>query len=183
MRSKYNQLIFRCSILLLSLSLSYFILKSEHFKNLLEVVLPVQFLGEFFAGMLYTSFLTTPVSIAILALIAEEGNPVIAALIAGAGATFGDLLIVKFFRDKLNRDFSMITNHPLIKKADRLLIKYKLEMVKPILGLLVIASPFPDELGLLLLGATDLKINQLIPLTYIMNTIGILLIMLPISLL
>ena len=47
---------------------------------------------------------------------------------------------------------------------------------------IIIASPLPDELGLMLLGASKLTYRQIAILTYIFNTAGILVIVVPISL-
>ena len=44
------------------------------------------------------------------------------------------------------------------------------------LGGIIIASPFPDELGISLLGFTKTKTNAFIPVSLVFNFIGILLI-------
>ena len=43
----------------------------------------------------------------------------------------------------------------------------------PLLGVLIIASPLPDEIGLALLGFSRAKTFQILPIAFIMNFIGI----------
>ena len=120
---------------------------------------------------------------AMIVVLAENNNPIILALLAGMGAVVGDLVIIKFFKEKLSKDVSLITRELQLKKINNFLIKWKLEFITPLIGAIIIASPLPDELGLMMLGASNLKYYQIIILTYLLNTAGILLIVTPINLL
>jgi hypothetical protein len=48
--------------------------------------------------------------------------------------------------------------------------------VMPFLGALIIASPLPDELGLVFLGISKLKTRYFLPLSFVLNFFGILII-------
>lgn len=183
MEFKYKKLILNSLVLFASLSLSWWILKSAQFQNVLEIILPVRFLGDFLAGLFYTSFLTSPISLAMLVVLAEDSNPIFLALIAGLGAALGDFLIVKLFRERLNKEFKEVTHHKFVLKVDNFLAENRLGFVKQALGIIIIASPFPDEIGLFLLGASTLKYKDILIITYVLNTVGILLFSLPFSLL
>lgn len=182
---KYQKLIKNSLILFISLSLAWWVFKSEQIHNLVEVLLPVKFIADILAGVFYTSFLTTPLSLAMLIVLAENNNPILLAVLGGLGAVLGDLIIVKLFKDRIFHDFSSILNNPLIKKTGIFLRKNKLDFLIQVTGVMIIASPFPDELGLMLLGATELKYKEIALLSYLLNTftLGILFITLPINLL
>ena len=53
----------------------------------------------------------------------------------------------------------------------------------PFLGAIIIASPLPDELGLVMLGDSKLKYREIAIISYVLNTAGILLIVVPVNLL
>lgn len=182
MDSKLKKLVFKTLIFAFSLSLAWWLVGSEIFSNLVKMILPLKFVAEFLAGIFYVSFLTAPISVAVLLVLADINNPILTALLAGAGAAFGDLVIVKFFKEKLSKDVDLVTRELQLKKVNNFLIKWKLDFLTPLLGAVIIASPLPDELGLMLLGASKLTYGQITILTYVLNTAGILLIVVPISL-
>lgn len=181
MDRKQKKLLFDTAIFILSLSIAWYLVRSGFLNNLIVAVLPFRFISEFVAGMLYTSFLTSPISVAMIVVLAKSNNPITLALLAGFGAAFMDLLIIKFFREKLSKDMDLVSHELRLKKINNLLIKFKLDFITPVIGAIIIASPLPDELGLVMLGASKLKYHEVAILTYILNTAGILLISLPIN--
>lgn len=182
MSPKIRKLIIKTLIFILSLSLAWYVLKSNSLNLLVEKVLPISFVAEFLAGAFYTSFFTSPISIAMLVILAQKQNPVIIALAAGLGAALVDLLIVKFFKEEVNKDLSFLAKSFRFYLINKLLKLLKLDFLLPFLGALIVASPLPDELGLFLLGASKLKNYQIVLLSFCLNTAGILLIVTPINL-
>lgn len=152
-------------------------------NNFVATVLPLKFISEFTAGILYASFLTSPISIAMLVVLAKSNNPITLAILAGFGAAFADLLIIRFFRKELSKDMDLVSHGLRLKALNNFLKKWKLEFIIPFVGAIIVASPLPDELGLLMLGVSKLKYREILVLTYILNTAGILLIAVPINLL
>lgn len=183
MDPKLKKLLFKTFIFILSLSSAWWLVKSGSLNSLVDTILPVRFLSEILAGMFYTFFLTSPIALAMLIVLAQENNPILTALLAGVGAVLGDFLIVKFFRTEMSSDLKQISKELQLQKIDKFLQKVRLSFLVPVLGALLIASPFPDELGLLMLGVSRLKYREIAVLTYILNTAGILLIVIPINLL
>ena len=183
MTPKIRKLIFKTVIFILSLSLSWYVLKTGSLSPLVEKILPITFLAEFLAGAFYASFFTSPISIAMFVILAQEQNPVILALVAGAGSAFADLLILRFLKDEVSKDLDILTKSFRFFLINKLFKLLKLDFLLPIVGALIVASPLPDELGLFLLGASKMKTNQIILLSYVLNTAGILLIVTPINLL
>ena len=45
--------------------------------------------------------------------------------------------------------------------------------VLPFVGALIIASPFPDEIGLGLMGLSRMRVRDLMIISFVMNAIGI----------
>lgn len=183
MDPKLRKLIAKTALFALSLSFAWWLIKSDYFHSLTLTILPVKFVAEIVAGIFYTSFLTSPVSLAMLVVLAKENNPIQTALLAGLGAAFGDFLIVRFFRSELSSDLNLISRELHLKKINIFLQKLHLDFISPVVGAVIVASPFPDELGMMMLGVSKLKYREIMVLTYILNTAGILLIVLPINLL
>lgn len=183
MDPKLKKLVFKVFVFACSLSLAWWLVSSEIFSNLVNIILPLRFVAEFLAGIFYISTLTAPISVAMLLMLADINNPILTALLAGLGAAFGDLVIVKFFKEKLSKDVNLVSRELQLKSINNFLIKWKLDFATMLVGAMIIASPLPDELGLMLLGASKLTYRQLAILTYILNTAGILLIVVPANLL
>lgn len=178
-----KELIFKAGIFILSLSFAWWLVKSGYLQGLVETVLPLRFIAEITAGLLYAFFPTSPVAVAMLVVLSGANNPIITALLAGFGAVLGDLLILKFFRKELSSDLKLVSRELHLQRVNTLLRKLHLNFLAPFLGAAIVASPFPDELGLLMLGASRLSYRQLAVLTYVLNTAGILLIVVPVNLL
>lgn len=183
MDKKLKKLLFKTVIFIFSLGLAWYLVKSGTLDILVHKILPLAFLAPFLAGCFYTSFLTTPLAIAMFLVLAPGMNPILLALIAGLGACLVDILLIKFLRDHVNSNLVTLTKHFKLFLIKKLLKVLKLDFLIPLLGAIVIASPLPDELGLFLLGESKLKYHQIIILTYIFNTAGILLITISINLL
>lgn len=182
MDSRLRKLLFKTGLFIISISIAWWIIKNGFVHDLIDKVLPIQFLAEFIAGMFYTSFLTSPISVAMLLVIAESNNPIMIALLGGLGAACTDFLIVKFFRNN-SKDVNDFSKQLQFERVYKFLKIYNIDFLIPILGAVIIASPLPDELGLLMLGASKLKYRELFVLTFILNTAGILVIVAPINLL
>lgn len=133
------------------------------------------------AGVFFTSVFTTAPAIAALAVIAHGNSAWQTAFFGAFGSLLGDMFIFKFVRDNVSRDFQFLFNE--IRQEKRWLkIHHRWGELKafrwlvPLIGALIIASPLPDEIGLTILGLSKIKMRVMIPLTYALNFIGILLI-------
>ncbi|MFH1990444.1 MAG: hypothetical protein ABIJ19_01135 [Patescibacteria group bacterium] len=64
-------------------------------------------------------------------------------------------------------------------KSEKLISIFKLRIFRwslAFLGALVIASPLPDELGLMMLGFSKMKTSLFVPVSFLFNSLGILII-------
>jgi hypothetical protein len=79
-----------------------------------------------------------------------------------------------FVRGSLSDGAMMLLNAPMRRRLRFLLHHRLLHWVLPITGAIIIASPLPDELGLALMGFSRMNIALFIPISYVMNFLGIL---------
>lgn len=130
----------------------------------------------FIAGFFFTSLLTlTPAGVAF-AEMAHIAPIFPLAAWGAAGAVCGDLILFFFVRDAISDDMMALLRGPWLRKLKALFKTPFLSWAVPVAGALVIASPLPDEVGLAMLGLSKTDLRFLIPVSYAMNFLGILLI-------
>jgi hypothetical protein len=132
-------------------------------------------IGGFIAGIGFTSTFTTAPATVVLGELARYNHPLLVAVIGGAGALIGDLIIFRFFRDRIAADFGALIGTST-GRLRTLAASPIIRLTLPLLGALIVASPLPDELGLALLGLARLRTAAFIPLSFLLNTAGILVI-------
>jgi uncharacterized membrane protein YeaQ/YmgE (transglycosylase-associated protein family) len=152
------------------------LIKTGTLKSILELS-GVGVFGSFIAGLFFTSVFTVAPATVALGEIAREGEPIfLTVILGGFGAMLGDLLIFRFVKNNLSQDFSALIKY---KARKRLSALFKLKLFRwfiAFLGALVVASPLPDELGLAMMGLTKVKTIIFIPLSFALNSFGILII-------
>jgi uncharacterized membrane protein YdjX (TVP38/TMEM64 family) len=136
------------------------------------------YFGVFIAGLMYTYGFTSGPATAIFLHLANGYNTIIAGLIGGLGALTGDLLIfnlIKFtFMDEINK----LAKTKSIKKINHHTPDKIKTLMFPLIAGFIIASPLPDEIGVSILAISE-KISErmFIAISYILNTAGILMIL------
>jgi hypothetical protein len=164
-------------VLLIAASVSFAVFLAQHdlierFMSLIGSV-PVEALVT---GFFFTSLLTiTPAGVAF----AEMAHTVPTFQLAAwgaAGAVVGDLVLFLFVRDALSDDIMAMLRGSWVRKLKALFKSPFLSWAVPLAGALIIASPLPDEVGLAMLGLSKTDLRFLIPVSYAMNFIGILLV-------
>ena len=148
-----------------------------HTGTIDELINQTYWLGPlqiFIAGLFFTSIFTAAPAIVALSELAITYNSVyIIALFGALGAMCGDLLIYYFSRDSLARDVSNLMSMESRRKW-RHIIHFKLfRWFLSLIGGIVIASPLPDELGLMLMGLSKPKLKTLVPVSLVCNFVGI----------
>lgn len=145
-------------------------------SGLLDVLLRI--LGDgaaasFIAGIFFTSAFTIAPSSVALAHIMQT-TPIFTVASWGAfGALCGDLILFFFIRDRFSEDLKRSLKPSFVKHILSSFHFGFLKWLSPILGALIIASPLPDELGLTLMGLSKMRVTILIPVSYVMNWLGI----------
>jgi len=130
-------------------------------------------LSSLIAGLFFTSaFTIAPASVA-LASIAFVSPVKDVALFGALGAMIGDFAIFLFIRDRFGKDVIAFIKSSQLRIVLRSFHFGFLKWLSPLFGALIIASPLPDELGLALLGLSRTRLILLLPISFIMNFIGI----------
>lgn len=146
--------------------------------GLLSLVKQLGYLGVFIAGLLSVSFFTTAPAIVMLVDLANEFDPIALAIVAGSGAMVGDWILMMFFEDRVIKEL-----RPLLRKLHvhemvaRLRYRYT-SWILVTAGAISLATPIPDEIGVALLGISHFNKAYLLGICFVLNTVGILAIVL-----
>ncbi|MBI5127496.1 hypothetical protein HZA76_03525 [Candidatus Roizmanbacteria bacterium] len=161
----------------LSIIIGLILLNTTLFRELIFNIGNLGYISAFFGGILFVSTFTVSIGTALLLLLAETLHPVEIGIIAGIGAVIGDLTIFHYIRNKnLDAEIKHLVKVLGGDKITHIIHTKYFSWTLPILGALIVASPLPDELGVGLMGISKLKTNQFILLSFILNSIGIFLI-------
>lgn len=172
-RWKYKNL----TLLFLSIIFAFFLSRYEPFHIFLLNLGNYGYIGAFVAGVLFVSTFTVATGAIILLILAERLSPIEIGIIAGLGAVLGDFVIFRFIQDNLAEEVKEIYenidgNHHLQRVFHTKYFSWTL----PVMGALIIASPFPDEIGVSLMGISKMKTYQFLCISFILNALGIFLI-------
>lgn len=160
-----------------SVFFAVFLANTNLLINLLTSTKELELLGSLIAGIFFTSIFTTAPAIATLGEIAQNGSILTTAIIGGLGAVLGDLIIFRFIRDRLSEHIAELVKHQGFTKRTKAIFKLKIfRWFTFLLGGLILASPFPDEIAISMFGFLHLKTRWFIPLSFLFNFLGILLI-------
>lgn len=167
---KYKNL----TLVLLGIALAIVLSKIESFHLFLLHLGNFGYIGALIAGILFVNIFTVSTGALILLILAESLSAIEIGLIAGLGAVIGDLLIFHLVKDNITQELELIYNkidhkHHLVKLLHTKYFSWSL----PVIGALIIASPFPDELGITLMGISKMKTSKFIVVSYLLNSLGI----------
>lgn len=172
-------LLFACSCVA-----SYILVQNGTFESVTHLLNTGGYLSAFFAGLLFSFGFATPFAIGLFIAIAPDVHPLQAALLGGAGALLSDLLLFSFARLSLKDELHRLSLTHLWQRCIGMLHRdhFHPSVRKAVLVLtagLIIASPLPDEIGVTMLGgATRMNGRAFGVLSYALNTLGILVILL-----
>lgn len=135
------------------------------------------YIGVFIAGILFSFGFTAPFAVGFF-LNLSPNNILLAGIIGGLGALTADVMIFKMIKFSFEDEFLKIKKTKTLKKITEFIrtkIGYKIEIyMLYVFAGIVIASPLPDEIGVIMLaGITKIKIMTLTIISFILNTIGI----------
>lgn len=163
-------------IMLISVVLGIFLAQSGILKNILSSASSYVIIGSFLAGMFWTSaFTVVPASVALLE-IARLNSIWPVAIAAAIGAFFADLIIFRFVKDELDDDIMDFIHHTRFH-LHRFHFLWKLKSFRwlfSILGAIILASPLPDDIGLMIMGLSKTNTHFFILTSAFLNFIGIL---------
>lgn len=161
-------------LFLITLSISLLLFTSGILFASITVINNIPLLAEFIAGFLYSSFITSPLAVFMIALLAKSHPPLQIAFIGGVGSMLADLILFKFVRLIFFGSFSPLTQSRHFNKIlARIHRNRSFNYIAPFVGVIIIASPLPDEIGVAIFGLTKLPTITVALLTYIFNMMGI----------
>lgn len=166
------------TLMLVGLVLAFFLADYGPFVDLLLKLKHHQYLGAFLGGVLFVSTFTFGIGTIILTSLSDSFSLVLLAVVAGAGAVFGDLLIFRFVKDRLMEEIAPLFQRFGGDTLSKIFYSHFFSWTLPVLGAIIIASPLPDELGVTLLGIANIKTSKFIGISFALNTIGIFVILL-----
>lgn len=132
-----------------------------------------EILYTFVTGALYSFSFTAGLAVLMFSKITVDvGQLVSLALLAAFGGLLADLLIFRFIKDVLLHELGHHAQ-ALLEKATKAKIT---KILLGVLGAIIIASPFPDEIGLTFMGVSKIKFWELVVLTFAIDFVGALII-------
>lgn len=132
------------------------------------------YVGALIGGIFFAYSFSVGFGVVILLTLAETMPHLLLALVAGFGGMLGDLLVFNLIRKNIKKKITKF--YRLLDKQSflrRILSRKKFRWVLPTLGLLIVASPFPDELGVALIGESEMKESNFKLIAFIFNFLGI----------
>ncbi|MEW6610530.1 MAG: hypothetical protein AB1352_02810 [Patescibacteria group bacterium] len=174
MRLKYPNLLFAALGILVAVILT----QIDAFAALIHRLGAYGYIGAFFAGIFFSSTFTVAIATVTFFYIGETMHPLLAALVGGAGTMCADLFLFRFFRDNLFSEIQLFfVEHHLSHLHPKNVLRSKAFLwLGPVIGSLIILSPLPDEFGIAIFSYYHYNVHKLIPLSFLLNTIGIYLI-------
>jgi hypothetical protein len=164
------------ALLLLSMVVFFFLTRHPLINSFIVQIGDRGYPGAFVTGIFFVSSFTVAPASVVLYHLANNLNSFLVAIFAGAGAVVGDYLIFRFFKDRIIEELKPLFLRSSGKHLYKLFKTPYFAILLPVIGMVIIASPLPDEVGIGLLGASRLKNWQFITLTFLLNVIGIFLI-------
>jgi len=167
------------------------------FHQVLAQMGTLGYVGAFIAGLLFVSIFTVSTGVLILLVLAAQLPLIPLGLVGGLGAIVGDLIIFKFVRDGLMgelrlvkenikdelEEIDFIDEHINNRKAKRLKKNIKallhtkyFSWILPSLGVAILMSPLPDEMGVGLMGASKIRTYQLLLMLMIIKPLSVFLV-------
>lgn len=170
LKIKYPKLL----LLLLTFVAAYFLFRGREFPAFYNALLSLGYLGTFLSGVLFAYGFTAAPATAVLLVLAKGQNIVISGIVGGIGAMLGDLVIFNFIRASFSDELKRMSKERVVRyingSVSGLLKKY----LTPVVAGFIIASPLPDEIGVSLLAASaNVSIRVFSALSFLLNTVGI----------
>src|SRR3990167_3767473 len=164
-------------LLIICILATILLVKWQPFQEILSGLHNLGYLGAFVGGILFVSTFTVALGGIVMFNLTDTHSIFLIAIVAGIGGVIGDLLIFKFVKNRLLEELEPIYNQLGGGHLTKILHTVYMRWMLPILGALIVASPLPDELGITLMSLSEIKTSRFIALSFILNTVGIFLLL------
>lgn len=161
------------TFLIIALILFFYFAESDFIQSTISAMGSLGYFGSMTAGIFFVSIFTAVPASVIIFDMSKQFNPLLVAITAGAGAVIGDYLVFRFLKDSVFEELS-----PIFKKSRRsfmgkIFASATFSWIVPVIGALIIALPIPDEIGITMMGLSKIKIWQFVLVTFLLNSVGI----------
>ena len=174
MKSAQQSLVSDVVIVIMSVIIAVLLIETHVLTKILVSVKGFSMLGSFVSGIFFTSLFTTAPATVTLGDIGRTEPIFLVAFFGALGAIVGDLVIFRFVRDRLSDHLVKIVSHKRLSRRISALFKLRIfRWFTFLLGGLIIASPLPDELGISFLGFVKTRLSVFIPISFVCNFVGI----------
>lgn len=162
-------------ILSASIILAFVLVYTGAFEAILAWSVRTPYIGSFISGAFFTSLFTVVPATAAIAALSESGIPLLRlALIGGFGAMVADFIMFSILRETIAENVLHAVRRRGSDRAQYFARQGRSRVVGTAIGAFIIASPLPDELGLLLMGLSRASWYVTLLTTYVLNSAGIL---------
>jgi uncharacterized membrane protein YdjX (TVP38/TMEM64 family) len=130
------------------------------------------------AGLLFASTFTVASGMLLLLTLAKSLSPVLLIILGAAGAVTGDWLIFRFVHRGIEEEAA-----PIFAELEKETHVHKIMHTRyfawtlPVIGAFVLVSPLPDELGVSLLGLSQVSKKRFLLISAASHTVGMILIL------
>ena len=160
-------------LLIVSVVALFYFSDGPFIKNVIHEIGGLGFFGAFLAGVFFVSTFTVVPAGIVLFYLAGKLDPLGVIISAGVGAMLGDYVIFRFLKDRVLGELEPVFMKLGGSHISRLFSTPYFAWLAPVFGAIIIASPFPDEIGIGLLGIAKIKNWQFLILSFILNSLGI----------
>lgn len=161
------------TLIFISILLTIFLSKNDFLNQHIFNISQIPIIGSFIAGILYVSASTAPFGVFLLLGLSKTLSPIEIAITAGLGGVVADFVLFRFFKGDLIGELTPIYNKLGGRHLTRLMYHKYFRWSLPIVGAIIIASPFPDELGISLMGLSKIKTYQFVLLSLFLDIGGV----------
>lgn len=184
-RKKNNQLVLKkwrrwkyknTFLLLVSLAAVFWLARTPQLEAVINRIGELGYVGAFITGIFFVSTFTVAPAAIVLFHLADTLHPIEVALLAGLGAMCGDYFIFRFMKDGVFKELLPVVRKLHTPKIKILFKSPYFAWLLPLVGAFVIASPLPDEAGVSMLGLSKIRKWQFFMLAFVLNSVGIFLV-------
>ena len=169
----------KLSLFIISVILVYFLFSGLAYKPLHDALLFMGYFGTFLAGLLYPYALTSAAGTGILLILAKEQNLLLAGVIAVIGVLISDLILFLFVTHSFSDEVQKLSKEKVVRTINRRIPNSIRAYLLAIFACLLIASPLPTEIGILLMTSIrNISFKKFIIIIYILHASAIFIILL-----
>jgi hypothetical protein len=169
----------KLSLFIITVILVYFLFSGIAYKPLHDALVFMGYFGTFLAGLLYPYALTSAAGTGILLILSKEQNLLLAGVIAGIGALISDIILFLFVTHSFSDEVQKLSEEKVVRTVNRLIPdSIRVYLLATFAGLLI-ASPLPTEIGILLMTSIkNMSFKKFISIIYVLHASAIFIILL-----